>query len=200
VGQIRRDQRRVLQEKRRLIASGCALAIGEGSHLRLLDESDAPELHALIEADREQLARWLPWAVNQELEDTRAFIGGLGRQVAANDGFQAAIVWDGQIAGMIGFISVDWSHRATNIGYWLGAQFQGKGTMTAAVRALTGHALVEWELNRVEIRVASENRRSRAIPERLGFGEEGILRQAERVGGRYVDRVVYAMLSADWTG
>ena len=72
--------------------------------------------------------------------------------------------------------------------------------MTAAVRALTDHALRAWELNRVEIGVASENRHSRAIPERLGFREEGTVRQAQRVGDRYLDLVVYGMLAEDWTG
>jgi ribosomal-protein-serine acetyltransferase len=120
--------------------------------------------------------------------------------VVANDGFQTAIVHDGRIAGVIGFLSVEWNRRATSLGYWLGGSFQGRGTMTAAVRALTAHALLAWELNRVEIRVASENSRSRAIPERLGFREEGTLRQADRVGDRYLDILVYSMLSADWTG
>jgi ribosomal-protein-serine acetyltransferase len=120
--------------------------------------------------------------------------------VSANDGFQAAIVSDGQMAGMVGFISVDWGRRSTSIGYWLGRRFQGRGTMTAAVRVLTGHALVDWDLNRVEIRAASENHRSRAIPARLGFREEGTLRQADRVGGRYLDLVVPSMLAADWPG
>ncbi|HEY2333416.1 MAG TPA: GNAT family protein [Solirubrobacterales bacterium] len=46
---------------------------------------------------------------------------------------------------------------------------QGSGTMTAAVRLLVDHALTVWQLNRVEIRAAVENRRSRAIPKRLGF-------------------------------
>jgi ribosomal-protein-serine acetyltransferase len=178
----------------------CALAVGEASRLRLLDEGDAPELHALIEANREQLARWLPWAAAQELEDTRAFIARTRQQVAANDGFQAAIVCDGRLAGMVGYVSVDWSDRSTRIGYWLGGEFQGKGTMTDAVRVLTEHALVEWDLNRVEIRAATENRRSRAIPERLGFREEGILRQAERVGAHRFDLVVYTMLAADSRG
>jgi ribosomal-protein-serine acetyltransferase len=108
-----------------------------------------------------------------------------------------AIVRGGRIAGVIGYVSVDWSNRAAGIGYWLGEEFEGEGTMTAAVRALTGHALVEWELNRVEIRVATGNRRSRAIPERLGFREEGTLRGAQRIGDRYVDTVVYSMLPGD---
>ncbi|MFI5028952.1 MAG: GNAT family N-acetyltransferase [Solirubrobacterales bacterium] len=176
------------------------LAIGRASHLRLLDDSDAPELQALIEANNKHLARWLPWAASQSLEDTRAFIARARAQVAGNDGFQVAVVREGRLAGVVGFHSVAWNHRATSLGYWLGEEFQGEGTMTAAVRALTNHALLGWRLNRVEIRAASGNRRSRAIPERLDFREEGILRQAERVGSLYLDSVVYSMLVEDWTG
>jgi ribosomal-protein-serine acetyltransferase len=66
------------------------------------------------------------------------------------------------------------------------------------VRLLVGHALSVWQLNRVEVRAAVENRRSRAIPERLGFRQEGTLRQAELVDGRYLDSVMYSMLAADW--
>jgi ribosomal-protein-serine acetyltransferase len=51
---------------------------------------------------------------------------------------------------------------------------------------------------RVEVRAAPENARSRAIPERLSFTQEGTLRQVERVGDRYLDNVIYAMLAEDW--
>lgn len=72
--------------------------------------------------------------------------------------------------------------------------------MTDAARALTHHALSTWELNRVGIWAAPGNRPSRAIPERLGFREEGTLRQAQRIGERYSDVVVYSMLAEDWAG
>lgn len=45
---------------------------------------------------------------------------------------------------------------------------------------------------------AVENRRSRAIPERLGFHQEGTLREAEVVDGRTLDSVMSSMLKADW--
>jgi ribosomal-protein-serine acetyltransferase len=70
--------------------------------------------------------------------------------------------------------------------------------MTDAVRALTTHAFDVWGLHRVEIRVAVANLRSRAIPHRLGFLEEGVLRQAERHGENFRDIVVYAMLAREW--
>lgn len=100
---------------------------------------------------------------------------------------------------MVGFLAVDWTNRSTSIGYWLADAAQGKGTMTRAVASLTDHALTGWQLNRVEIRADVDNRRSRAIPERLGFQQEGVLRQAARIGDRYVDHAVYAMLAADWS-
>jgi ribosomal-protein-serine acetyltransferase len=70
--------------------------------------------------------------------------------------------------------------------------------ITRVVRALVEHALLGWGLNRVEIRAAPENRRSRAVPERLGFRQEGVLREAERVGDRYLDSVVYGVLASAW--
>jgi ribosomal-protein-serine acetyltransferase len=173
------------------------IPLSDGTYLRPLEESDAEELHALIEVNRAYLARWLPWASRQTPADTEEFIQRARKQQAANDGFQAAIVCDERIAGVVGYHSVDWDHRRTSIGYWLSEDQQGKGTMTAAVRALTDHALRDLELNRVEIRAAVDNRGSRAIAERLGFHREGTLRESERVGGRYLDTVVYATLAGD---
>jgi ribosomal-protein-serine acetyltransferase len=173
-------------------------ALNPDQALRLFEESDAQSLYALIERNRAHLSRWLPWAEQQTLDGTQAYIRMSRKQLADNEGFQAAITERGRIIGSIGFHRVDWLHRGTGIGYWLDADAQGRGTMTLAVTALLDFAFQAWRLNRVEIRAAVENRRSRAIPERLGFQLEGTLRQAEFVGGRYLDHVVYAMLSEEW--
>jgi ribosomal-protein-serine acetyltransferase len=176
----------------------CRLQITDDAYLRLLDEADAQELHRLIEANRLYLARWLPWAAGQTFDDTLDFIRRTRSQLTENDGFQAAVALGESIVGVIGYHGVDWGNRSTRIGYWLDERQQGKGTMTAAVRLLVGQALSVWDLNRVEIRAAVENHRSRAIPERLGFRQEGTLRQAELIGGRYLDSVIYGMLKAEW--
>ena len=166
--------------------------------LRLLEESDARELHSLIEANRDHLARWMPWAAGQTLDDTLTFIRGTREQLANNDGFQTAVIDNGRIVGIVGFHGISWRHRSTSIGYWLAESAQGHGTMTHAVQALVDHAFGAWRLHRVEIRAGVENTRSRAISERLGFTQEGVVREAERVGDSYIDQVVYATLASDW--
>ena len=167
--------------------------------LRPLTAADAPELQAVVEANRDYLARWLPWAATQEMADTEEFIAETQDQLARNDGFQVCIAPEGPIIGMIGFHSVNWGNRSTSIGYWLAEDHQGRGIMTSAVGALVDHAFDPWSLHRVEIPGAPANRRSRAIPERLGFREEATLRETELVGGRYLDTVVYGHLEGERT-
>ncbi len=169
-----------------------------GWRLRLLEETDAEDLYATVDANRDHLARWMPWAAGQTLEGTLGFIRSTRRQLASNDGFQTAIVEDGRIIGMVGFHGVSWDRRSTSIGYWLAEAAQGRGIMTRAVRALADYAFTVWELDRIEIRAAVDNKRSRSIPERLGFRQEGVLRKAELVGDRYVDHAVYATLASEW--
>jgi ribosomal-protein-serine acetyltransferase len=173
-------------------------SLSGGRSLRVLEEPDADELYALIDANRAYLARWLPWAGEQTRDGTVEFIRATRRQLIDRAGFQAAIVEGGRIVGVIGFHGIDWHHRSTSIGYWLAEDAQGRGTMTEAVRAIVSHALRVWGLNRVEIRASVENERSRALIERLGFHYEGVARQAFRLPDGYHDDAVYSMLAAEW--
>ncbi|HEX3361768.1 MAG TPA: GNAT family protein [Solirubrobacterales bacterium] len=180
------------------MASFGPLSIAEGAELRLWEAGDAAELTAAIAANREHLATWLPWAVTHGFQDSVEFLDLKRLQVEANDGFEAAIALDGRIAGGIGFHRVDWVNRSSSIGYWLATEAQGRGVMTAAVTALLDHAFGVWELHRVIIEVIVANERSQAIPERLGFRQEAILREAKLIGGRHEDTRLYAMLAPEW--
>jgi ribosomal-protein-serine acetyltransferase len=174
------------------------LSIAEGTELRLWESADAAELTEVIASNREHLAAWLPWAETQGFQDSVEFLELKRIQVEANDGLEAALVLDGEIAGGIGFHHVDWVNRSTSIGYWLTADAQGRGLMTAAVTALLDYAFFEWDLHRVIIEVIVGNERSQAIPERLGFRQEAILREAKLVRGSHEDTRLYAMLAPEW--
>ena len=171
------------------------IPLSDDAELRRLTPDDAEELHALVERNRAHLARWMPWAAEQTLEGTTRFIRTAEQRQAENNGLEAAILLEGRIVGAAGFPGVDWVARATSIGYWLDEEHQGRGLMTLAVRAMIDHAFGEWRLHRVEIQTAVDNQRSRAVAERLGFTQEGVLREAELIGDRYHDLVVYGLLA-----
>jgi ribosomal-protein-serine acetyltransferase len=174
------------------------MTIAPGAVLRPFEPTDAGELTEAVAASREHLARWLPWAESHGFEDSVEYLERKSAQIEANDGFEGPIVIDRQIVGAAGFHGIDWINRSTSIGYWLAADAVGRGLMSGAVRALVDHAFAVWELHRVIIEVVVDNARSRAIPERLGFREEAVLREAKLIRGRYEDAVLYAMLASDW--
>jgi ribosomal-protein-serine acetyltransferase len=175
------------------------LTVDSDLELRLLTEAHCDPLFALIEVNRAQLRRWLPWVDGtRTLEDTRRYIRFGLRQNDRCAGMHAGVWVCGQLAGIISYNYVDMLRSQTELGYWLGAAFQGRGVMTAACRALTTDAFQRLRLQRVEIRCAVANEKSRAIPERLGYHIEGIAPQLDWMCDHYIDTVVYAITAAEW--
>lgn len=175
------------------------IRIDDDTELSLLEERDAPELFTLVNENRAHLRSWLPWVdATRSVEDERAFIRSISTQRRNNTGFACVIRYKGQAAGTISYHPIDWLSRRVEIGYWLGASFQGKGLMTKACTAMVSYAFDEWHLNKVEIRCAIGNTRSCAIPQRLGFTREGVIRQAEWLYDHFVDLVLYGILASEW--
>jgi len=168
-----------------------------GYALRAFAESDLDELHALVERNRENLARWLSWAQRPGPERVREHLARALRAEREGCRVERAIVLDGALLGDVG-LYVDIDNAGGAIGYWLDLDHHGRGVMTAAVRALVRHGFEELRLQRVEIRTDVLNRSSCAVAERLGFQLEGVLRQSYRISDeRYSDDAVYSMLASD---
>src|SRR5579883_178174 len=156
------------------------IPVDDEIELRILEEWDAPELFRLIDRHRAYLREWLPWVdYETSVEDSRRFARRSVQRYLDNEGCDMGIRYQSQLAGVISFHTVNWPNRQVEIGYWLGADFQGHGIMTGACRAMLEYAFRKLQLNRVTILCASGNPRSRAIPERLGFTREGVIREGE---------------------
>jgi ribosomal-protein-serine acetyltransferase len=163
--------------------------------LRLLEERHAPAVFALVDQDRHYLREWFAWVDATETEeDILTFIRGSRERFATKNDISTGVWFQNKFAGILSTNRTDMLNRRTEIGYWLGRSFQGQGIMTEACRALVRHALVEMELNRVEIRCLTHNVRSQAIPKRLGFMHDATLREAEHLHGKYYDLQVWSML------
>lgn len=155
----------------------------------------ADELFALTDRNRLFLRRWLPWLDGTMTpDDTRQFLALQVQRFARGESLHVTIFSDDSIAGVAGFNSLDRINGIGYIGYWLGEEFTGRGIMTTVVRDLIEIGRSYYSLQKVDIRCATDNSRSRAIPERLGFSHEGTLRRAERVYDDWFDHEVYALL------
>jgi ribosomal-protein-serine acetyltransferase len=175
------------------------IRVDDSTELRTLEEKDATVFYRLIENNRVHLREWLPWLDNTlSVEDERLFIRLAQTQYMENKAMTCGIWYRGQAAGTISYHPVDWVNRKVEIGYWLGAEFQGRGLMTKACSALIEYAFSRLMLNKVEIRCAVGNLRSCAIPQRLGFKQEGIIRQGEWLYNHFVDLNLYGLLSSEW--
>ncbi|MDR4927733.1 GNAT family N-acetyltransferase [Peribacillus simplex] len=173
--------------------------IDEELSLKLLELKDAERVFEITNQSREYLREWLPWLdITTKLEDTKEFINICLKGFAENKSVNTLIMYKGQIVGVAGYNQINWSNKTAYIGYWLGEEYQGNGIMTRVAKALTDYAFKELKLDKVEIRVALENKKSRGIPERLGFVNEGCIRQTEWLYDHYVDHIVYGMLVKDW--
>jgi ribosomal-protein-serine acetyltransferase len=175
------------------------LKAGRGLELRPLNLRDAKALFALVEANRKRLRCWLPWPdSNRSVVDSRAYILRVRALARAGLGQSFGVWWREQLVGIVGFVWIDAANHRAAIGYWLAQEAEGHGLMTASVKALLRYGFRTLKLNRIEIHVGIRNRRSRAIPERLGFRREGTLRQVEYLADRHVDHAVYGLLATEW--
>lgn len=173
--------------------------VDDDIQLKILEIKYAEDIYSLVDQDRNYLREWLPWVDStKSSNDTKVFIQSSLDIFARNDGFQAAIFYKGKIAGCIGLHGIDWNNKKTSIGYWLSSEHQGNGVMTKSCKAIIDYIFGDLQLNRVEIRAAVENRKSRSVPERLGFKEEGIIRKVKWLYDHFVDHVVYGILKEDW--
>ena len=158
----------------------------------------AVELFELTDENKVFLKQWLPWLDRiKEPSDTQKFLESQLLRFQQGEALHVTIFYQNKIAGVLGYNQIDRTNSIGYVGYWLGQEYNGKGIMTRSVKELITVGFDYYSLNRVDIRCAVANNRSRAIPERLGFKNEGIIRQAEKLTDRYANHVVYGLLKSD---
>jgi RimJ/RimL family protein N-acetyltransferase len=126
--------------------------------------------------------------------DARKFLAAV---VGARPETSFAIEADGAVVGGIAFrIQSDVERIAAELGYWIGERYWGRGIATAAVGAVTDHALQAHDLRRVFALPFAQNRASARVLEKCGFVLEGVLRSSAIKDGRVLDQLLYARIRA----
>ena len=165
--------------------------------LRPIVESDAAGLHA---AYGDPLAmRFWDYDATEDVEATAEHI----RRWVDHDpdwhGVWAIVTQTGAVAGMINYHHrEEWNHRL-ELGWILAPAYWGRGVMTEAATAVIRHCFDAMDVHRIEATVHPENASSRRLAARLGFREEGLMRDRACVEGVFRSLLMFGLLKSEWT-
>lgn len=176
-----------------------AFEIDTGVSLREFVPEDAEAVYETVIRNYDHLRSFMHWITpDYSLDSAKSFIAESVKGRLDRKNLSLGIFRDGRFIGSIGFVHFDWPAKRTEIGYWISRDEQGKGIISKACERLIDFAFGELEMNRIEIRCSAENKRSSAVPVRLGFTREGLLRQSEFRNGKLHDFEVYGLLESEW--
>lgn len=175
------------------------LTINDNIYLRTLTPHDADALFKITDESRLFLREWLPWLDGIETVDhSRHFIEWTNALEADNRALIFGIFFEDHLVGTAGFNTIDSRNSIGKIGYWLSQKMNGQGIMHQSVKGIVDYGFSKLKLNRIEICCATENVKSRHIPESLGFKYEGEIRDGEWLYDHYVNHYIYGMLKNEW--
>ena len=162
--------------------------------IRALEPKDAFLIKETIDESLQHLSRWLGWAKN-EPEDIEKKIQRMRHSRASFDLDKNYIygIFLADESKLIGNIALNLTvgEDAREIGYWIHADYLNQGYATEAAAALVKVVFETNQAERIEIHCDDENSISSAIPRKLAFHKEAIIRRNEtnEKGNRKKDQI-----------
>jgi ribosomal-protein-alanine N-acetyltransferase len=105
---------------------------------------------------------------------------------------------NGALVGTISLQNISPMMGVAEIGYMFGEKFHGRGIATAALTYFLDRLFAHTPLRRVFALVHEENKASRRVLDKLGFEQEGVLRNHYLVQGIPTNEVAYGLLREEW--
>lgn len=163
---------------------------------------DGKEMHEAVNEDVGHLLPWMVWAYKHASVNDSELVARRCRAAWEAREDLTMAMWDrerGRYLGGTGLHRIQWEIPAFEIGYWIRKSEEGKGYVTEAVQLLTDFAFGTLKANRVFLRIATDNVRSLAIPPKVGFVQEGVLRNAVvDAHGDLHDLAIFGMTPEEW--
>jgi len=154
----------------------------------------AASMLAVIRESETELSEFMPW-VSESLSKSD-LEGNIRNAVKNFDNFTDEFWFNiieketGSFIGVVGFIIRDLNVPYFEIGYWLNTSMVGKGYVTEAVKLVERFAFISHHAQRLEIKMAGSNLKSRAVAERCGYQLEASLINARRLPSGALDNTV----------
>lgn len=168
--------------------------------IRMPLPGDGKVVYQAMQASLIELKEWMPWAHREQTEeDVEVNMRDAQAKFLTREDLRLHLFnrETGEFIGSSGLHRINWNIPKVEIGYWIDTRYRGKGYITEAAEAITNFAFTELKAKRVEIRCDTNNLKSRAIPERLGYTLEGVLSNDEMSadGKQLRDTCIYAKIS-----
>lgn len=166
--------------------------------IRPVTAADLDDL-LLVNGD-EVVTYFLPYDTWQSHADGVAWLARVEARTAGGVGQQLVIerTADQRVIGAILLFRYEEASARLEVGYVLGRQAWHQGYATEALRGVLGSAFTVWGMRRIEAEVNPDNHASAALLLRLGFVQEGRLRQRWVAKGRTYDTNIYGCLATEW--
>lgn len=106
-----------------------------------------------------------------------------------------------EASGLIGtctLAAVDRTHRRAELGAALAPEVHGRGFAEEAARAVIRFGFEELDLHRITADVDPRNEAALVLARRLGFREEGRLREHHLQHGEWQDGVLFGLLASEF--
>lgn len=162
--------------------------------------TDSETVFHLVVKNRMYLRTWLNWVdETNSVEHTSRFVQKALQQHQDHTGLYYVIWIENLMVGLISFNTIDDHDKKAVVGYWIDEEHQGKGHTTTALKLLVGFGFETLSLHRIEAHVAKENNASSAVPLKLGFQKEAVLREAEWLNDHFTDLELYSILASEWS-
>lgn len=168
--------------------------------VRRFREADAPVL-AAYRSDPE-VARFQSWDAPFPLLRAETAVAGFIAADPDKPGWFQYAVERTEDRALIGDVAVHLHENLmqAEIGFTLATAYQRMGFATEAVTAVLDRLFGLQGLHKVAGECDARNTASAALLERLGFSQEGRLRQQTYIKGEWTDDLIYGLLAAEWLG
>lgn len=157
----------------------------------------AAALYHLTDLSRAELMPWMVWPKEATLETTRSFAAACEEGWANGTAWNFTITCAGEVIGSCGLDRYLEVWESADLGYWIGTSHAGQGFITEAARAVVEFGFEDVGLHRISLHAAPDNPASCRVASKLGFTQEGLLRDGSKGAFGFHDCFVFGLLADD---
>lgn len=104
-----------------------------------------------------------------------------------------------EVVGVVSLTEVNNMMSTGQIGYTIGANYQGRGIATIGLQLWTKLLFESTNLRKLTAMVNEHNGASLRVLEKCGYKKEGFLREHYLIHGEPSNQVLFGLLRSDWT-